>query len=46
MEFQKLTPKNDVNLNGYEEAFNFVFKNDDIRNVAISGAYRDRKSVV
>ncbi len=46
MEFQKLTPKNDVNLNGYEEAFNFVFKNDDIRNVAISGAYSSGKSSV
>lgn len=46
MKFQKLTPKNDVNLNGYEEAFNFVFENDDVRNVAISGAYSSGKSSV
>lgn len=38
--FERLTPINDVDLNVYEEAINYVFNNSDIRNVAISGAYR------
>jgi len=44
--FQKLTPKNDVELNIYENAIDFVFENDDIKNVAISGAYSAGKSSI
>ena len=44
--FQKLTPKSDVDIKGYEEAFDFVFMNDDLKNVAISGAYSSGKSSV
>ncbi|WP_195517375.1 hypothetical protein [Paraclostridium bifermentans] len=44
--FEKLTPINDIKLNGYEEALNFVFENDDIKNIAISGPYSAGKSSV
>lgn len=44
--FQKLTPINDADLSIYEDALNFVFDNNDIRNVAISGAYSAGKSSV
>ncbi|MDD7794124.1 YobI family P-loop NTPase [Clostridium sp. 'White wine YQ'] len=44
--FEKLTPINDVKLEIYEDAFNFVFDNDDIKNIAISGAYGAGKSSV
>lgn len=44
--FQKLTPIKSVELKIYDDAFNFVFNNDDIRNVAISGAYSAGKSSV
>ena len=44
--FQKLTPINDVELNVYESALDFVFKNDDIKNIAISGAYSAGKSSI
>lgn len=44
--FQKLTPKKDVDLKGYEEAFNFVFENNDVMNIAVSGAYSSGKSSV
>lgn len=44
--FQKLTPIDDVELNIYEDALKFVFENDDIKNVAISGAYCAGKSSV
>lgn len=37
--FQKLTPIKDFDLDSYEEALNFVFKNEDIRNIAITGPY-------
>ncbi len=42
--FQKLTPTQNVDLAGYEEALNFVFENKDIRNIAISGIYGSGKS--
>ena len=42
--FQKLTPTDNVDLTGYREAFEFIFENKDIRNVAISGAYSSGKS--
>lgn len=44
--FQKLTPVRDVDLNIYEDAINFIFNNDDVKNVAISGAYGAGKSSV
>ena len=45
-DFEKLTLKDDVNIEVYEEALNYVFESDDIRNVAISGAYGAGKSSV
>lgn len=44
--FQKLTPKDDADISVYDEAINFVFENNDITNVAISGAYSAGKSSV
>ena len=46
LKFQKLTPTQDVDLSGYEEAFHYIFAEDDIRNIAISGAYSSGKSSV
>lgn len=43
-DFQKLTPTTSVDLGIYQDAFEFIFKNDDIRNIAISGAYSSGKS--
>jgi len=46
-EFQKLTPINNVdNIDAYREALDFVFKNEDLRNVALSGSYGSGKSSV
>lgn len=45
-QFEKLTPTNDMNLDVYEDAVNYVFENPDIKNVAISGAYSAGKSSV
>ena len=42
--FQKLTPIKNIDLKVYNDALNFVFNNDDIKNVAISGAYSSGKS--
>ena len=44
--FEKLTLKDDVDIDVYEEALDYVFESDDIRNVAISGAYGAGKSSV
>ena len=44
MEFQKLTPVNDAKIGVYEDALDYVFKNDDVLNVAISGPYSSGKS--
>ena len=44
LKFQKLTPETDADIKVYDEAFRFVFKNDDIRNIAISGSYGSGKS--
>ena len=46
MDFKKLTPIDSANINTYEEALDFVFANDDIHNVAISGAYSAGKSSI
>ncbi|WP_317856057.1 hypothetical protein [Chakrabartyella piscis] len=42
--FQKLTPKQDADIAVYDEAIGFTFENDDVKNVAISGAYSSGKS--
>lgn len=44
--FERLTPIDDMDLNVYEEAIDFVFDNLDVKNVAISGAYSAGKSSV
>lgn len=44
LKFQKLTPTDTVDLNAYEEGFKFIFENEDIRNIAISGPYSSGKS--
>lgn len=44
--FEKLTPTQYVDLNIYNEALDYVFKNNDITNVAISGSYSSGKSSV
>lgn len=44
--FQKLTPISNADLAVYEEAMKYVFLNDDIRNIAISGTYGAGKSSV
>lgn len=44
LKFQKLTPTESVDLSAYEDGFQFIFENDDIRNVAISGPYSSGKS--
>lgn len=46
LKFQKLTPTQDVDLSGYEDAFHYIFAEDDIKNIAISGAYSSGKSSV
>ena len=42
--FQKLTPSTDIDMEVYAQALEYVFSNDDIRNVAISGTYGAGKS--
>lgn len=44
--FERLTPTDNVDLEVYEEAINYVFDNHDVRNVAISGAYSAGKSSI
>jgi hypothetical protein len=44
--FQKLTPVTSAELGIYGKALDFVFINDDIKNVAISGAYSAGKSSI
>lgn len=44
LKFQKLTPTTEVDLTAYEEGFDFIFSNEDIHNVAISGPYSSGKS--
>ena len=44
--FEKLTLNENANIDIYEEALDFVFNSDDIKNVAISGAYGAGKSSV
>lgn len=44
--FQKLTPADDIDLTVYEDAFDYIFHNADIKNVAISGPYGAGKSSI
>lgn len=44
--FEKLTPISDSDLGIYENALDFVFENEDVKNVAVSGAYGAGKSSV
>lgn len=46
LSFQKLTPSDDIDIKNYKNAFDFIFKNSDIKNIAISGAYGAGKSSV
>lgn len=44
--FEKLTPMRDADISVYKEAFDFIFENEDIKNIAISGAYSAGKSSI
>ena len=44
--FQKLTPINNVDLTVYKNALDFIFRNKDIKNIAISGPYSSGKSSI
>lgn len=45
-QFERLTPIDNMDLDVYEEAIDYVFNNPDVKNVAISGAYSAGKSSV
>ena len=47
-EFQKLTPFEQTDMEGYEQSLDFVFKkeNSDLRNIALTGNYGSGKSSV
>lgn len=45
-QFERLTPIDNMDLDVYEDAIDYVFENSDIKNVAISGAYSAGKSSV
>lgn len=44
--FERLTPIDNIDLDVYEEAINYIFDNSDVKNVALSGAYSAGKSSV
>lgn len=44
--FEKLTLFSDDDIGAYKDALDFVFQNNDIRNIAISGSYGSGKSSV
>lgn len=44
--FEKLNPTKEVDLNIYKEAFDFIFADNEIKNVAITGSYSAGKSSV
>lgn len=44
--FQKLTPTTLEDLKIYKDAFEFIFNNEDIKNIGITGAYSAGKSSV
>ncbi|MCI9414456.1 MAG: hypothetical protein HFJ79_04645 [Clostridiales bacterium] len=45
-QFERLTPIDNMDLDVYEEAIDYVFDSSDVKNVAISGAYSAGKSSV
>lgn len=45
-QFERLTPTDNVNLDVYEDAINYIFENPDVKNIAISGAYSAGKSSI
>lgn len=45
-QFERLTPIDNMDLDVYEDAIDYVFDNSDVKNVAISGAYSAGKSSV
>lgn len=46
LKFQKLTPYHNADISSYEEALDYTFFQNDIKNIAISGAYSSGKSSV
>ena len=44
--FKTLSPTKDADITNYEEALDFVFSNNEIKNVAIAGAYCSGKSSI
>lgn len=44
--FEKLTPNKDIDLDTYEEALDFIFEDDEIKNIAITGSYSAGKSSI
>lgn len=44
MKFQNLTPTGNMDLTAYKKAFEYIFNDGDIKNVAISGPYCAGKS--
>lgn len=42
--FHKLTPIRDAKLNVYEDSLDYVFRDNDLKNVAITGPYSSGKS--
>lgn len=44
--FEKLTPFTDSDIGFYEDAINYVFENNNLRNIAVSGPYGAGKSSV
>src|SRR5690625_3278147 len=46
LSFQKLTPTDTENMQGYTEAFDFIFSKTDLLNIAVTGPYGSGKSSV
>lgn len=46
MKFKKLTPNYNIDITTYEESLDFVFRNNDVNNIALSGNYGAGKSSV
>lgn len=44
--FQKRTPIKNLDLKLYEDALNYVFQEEDLKNVAITGPYSAGKTSV
>ena len=42
--FSKLTPTDDVRMDVYDDALEYIFENKDIKNIAIAGSYGAGKS--